>query len=263
LVAGGFAILEVRSEPEGAGYFFLSTKDGYPLPQILQQGMTVKVKAVPRGCYELDRIEVKSGQELRTYRNVDEILITLEDYSTEVTAVFRGYPEEKCPYFTVLLGDSAVRVDRSLAYLLLIPPAASAGVLAVKGVRMRSRGFPRELRSLRMLAGKLSGRDLLDLVVFLNACKSVIEGDLVLFLSGSPPRKGQAMGHEELLMTSNPIAHEVVGLGKLSKTYPWVIDYAYSRGLIPSSRKEAEEAVRRVLRLIREGRYEEIPGVIR
>jgi hypothetical protein len=206
MVAGGFATLEVRSEPQGAGYFFLSTKEGYPLPQILQQGMTVKVKAIPRGCYELDRIEVKSGRELRTYRDVDEILITLEDYSTEVVAIFRGYPEEKCPYFTVLLGDRAIKVDRSLAYLLLIPPIASAGVLAIKGVRARSRGFPRELRSLGFLAGKLSGRDLLD---------------------------------------------------------PWVIDYAYSRGLVPPSRKKAEEAVRKVLRLIREGRYEEVPGVIR
>jgi len=116
MVAGGFAVLEVRSEPQGAGYFFLTTEHGYPLPQILQQGMTVKVKAIPRGCYELDRIEVKSGRELRTYRNVDEILITLEDYSTEVVAIFRGYPEERCPYFTVHLGDRAIRVDRSLAY---------------------------------------------------------------------------------------------------------------------------------------------------
>jgi hypothetical protein len=262
-VAGGFATLEVRSEPQGAGYFFLSTKEGYPLPQFLQQGMTVKVKAIPRGCYELDRIEVKSGQELRTYRDVDEILITLEDYSTEVVAIFRGYPEERCPYFTVPLGDRAVRFDKSLAYLLLIPPMASAGVLMIKGVRARSRGFPKELRSLGFLAGKLSGRDLLDFVVFLNACKGVIEGDPVLFLSGSARQRGPAMRYEDLLTASNPISYEVVGLGKLSRTYPWVVDYAYSRGLVPQSRKEAEEAVRKVLRLIREGRYEEIPGVIR
>jgi hypothetical protein len=263
LVAGGFAALEVRSEPQGAGYFFLSTKEGYPLPKLLQQGMTVKVKAIPRGCYELDRIEVKSGQELRTYRNVDEVLITLEDYSTEVVAIFRGYPEEKCPYFTVPLGDRAIRIDRSLAYLLLIPPIASAGVLAVKGVRARSRGFPKELRSLGFLAGKLGGRDLLDLVVFLNACRSVIEGDPVLLKSVSTRRVDPAARYEELLAAPPTISYEVVGLGKLSRTYPWVIDYAHSRGLVPSSRKEAEEAVRRVLRLIREGRYEEIPGVIR
>jgi hypothetical protein len=252
----------VRSEPQGAGYFFLSTKEGYPLPKFLQQGMTVKVKAIPRGCYELDRIEVKSGQELKTYRDVDEILITLEDYWTEVVAVFRGYPEEKCPYFTIPLGDRAVRVDKSLAYLLLIPPTASAGVLMIKGVRARSRGFPRELRSLGMLAGKLGGRDLLDLVVFLNACRSVIEGDPILF-SGSAHQRGPVMRYEGLLTASNPISYEVVGLGKLSRTYPWVIDYAYSRGLVPPSRKKAEEAVRKVLRLIREGRYMEIPGVIR
>jgi len=253
----------VRAEPQGAGYFFLTTKDGYPLPQILQQGMTVKVKAIPRGCYELDRIEVKSGQELRTYRNVDEVLITLEDYWTEVVAIFRGYPEEKCPYFTVLLGDRAIKVDRSLAYLLLIPPIASAGVLAIKGARARSRGFPKELRSLGFLAGKLSGRDLLDLVVFLNACKSVMEGDPVLFLSGPARRSGPAMRYGDLLTASNPISYEVVGLGKLARTYPWVMDYAYSKGLVPQSRREAEEAVRKVLRLIREGRYGEIPGVIR
>ncbi|MFZ8858463.1 MAG: hypothetical protein ACO2O1_09550 [Candidatus Caldarchaeales archaeon] len=262
MVAGGFAVLEVRAEPQGAGYFFLSTKEGYPLPQFLQQGMTVKVKAIPRGCYELDRIEVKSGRELRTYRNVDEILITLEDYSTEVVAIFRGYPEEKCPYFTVPLGDRAIRVDRSLAYLLLIPPIASAGVLAVKGVRARSRGFPKELRSLGFLAGRLSGRDLLDLVVFLNACRSVIEGDPIL-LSGPPRKGGPIMRYEDLLTATNPISFEVVGLGKLSRTYPWVIDYAYSKGLVPPSRKKAEEAVRKVLRLIRKGRYEEVPGVIR
>jgi hypothetical protein len=253
----------VRSEPQGAGYFFLSTKDGYPLPQILQQGMTVKVKVVPRGCYELDRIEVKSGQELRTYRNVDEVLITLEDYSTEVVAIFRGYPEEKCPYFTVPLGDRAIRVDRSLAYLLLIPPIASAGLLAVRGARARSRGFPKELKSLGFLAGKLGGRDLLDLVVFLNACRSVMEGDSILLLSKPARRGGPAMRYEDLLTVSNPISYEVVGLGKLARTYPWVMDYAYSRGLVPQSRREAEEAVRKVLRLVREGRYEEIPGVIR
>ena len=253
----------MRSEPQGAGYFFLSTKEGYPPPRILQQGMTVKVKAIPRGCYELDRIEVKSGQELRTYRDIDEVLITLEDYWTEVVAIFRGYPEEKCPYFTVPLGDRAIRVDRSLAYLLLIPPMASAGVLVIKGARARSRGFPKELRSLGFLAGKLRGRDLLDLVVFLNACKSVIEGDPVLFLSGSARRGGPAMRYGDLLTASNPISYEVVGLGKLARTYPWVIDYAYSRGLVPQSRKEAEEAVRKALRLIREGRYEEVPGVIR
>ncbi|MDT7860194.1 MAG: hypothetical protein RRA34_04930 [Candidatus Calditenuis sp.] len=253
----------MRSEPQGAGYFFLSTKEGYPLPQFLQQGMTVKVKAIPRGCYELDRIEVKSGRELRTYRDVDEILITLEDYSTEVVAVFRGYPEEKCPYFTVPLGDRAVKVDRSLAYLLLIPPIASAGVLAIKGVRARSRGFPRELRSLGFLAGRLNSRDLLDLVVFLNACRSVMEGDPILLLSGSARRSGPAMRYEDLLTATNPISCEVVGLGRLARTYPWVIDYAYSKGLVPPSRKKAEEAVRKVLRLIREGRYEEVPGVIR
>ena len=253
----------MRSEPQGAGYFFLTTKDGYPLPQILQQGMTVKVKVVPRGCYELDRIEVKSGRELRTYRGVDEVLITLEDYSTEAVAIFRGYPEEKCPYFTVPLGDRAIRVDRSLAYLLLIPPIASAGVLAIRGARARSRGFPKELRSLGFLAGKLSGRDILDLVVFLNACRSVMEGDPVLFLSGSARRSGPAMRYGDLLTASNPISYEVVGLGKLAMTYPWVMDYAYSKGLVPQSRKEAEEAVRKVLRLIREGRYGEIPGVIR
>ena len=262
MVAGGFAVLEVRSEPQGAGYFFLTTEHGYPLPQILRQGTTVKVKAIPRGCYELDRIEVKSGQELRTYRDVDEILITLEDYWTEVVAIFRGYPEEICPYFTVHLGDRAIRVDRSLAYLLLIPPIASVGVLMAKGVRARSRGFPRELRSLGFLAGKLSGRDLLDLVVFLNACRSVMEGDPIL-LSRSPRQRGPIMRYEELLTATNPISFEVVGLGKLSRTYPWVIDYAYSRGLVPPSRKKAEEAVRKVLRLIREGRYEEVPGVIR
>ena len=262
-MAGGFATLEVRSEPQGAGYFFLSTKEGYPLPQFLQQGMTVRVKAIPRGCYELDRIEVKSGQELRTYRDVDEVLITLEDYSTEVVAIFRGYPEEKCPYFTVPLGDRAVRFDKSLAYLLLIPPIASAGVLAIRGARARSRGFPRELRSLGFLAGRLSGRDLLDLMVFLNACRSVIEGDPVLLLSGSARRGGPIMRYEDLLTASSPISYEVVGLGKLARTYPWVMDYAYSKGLVPQSRKEAEEAVRKVLRLVREGRYEEVPGVIR
>jgi hypothetical protein len=71
------------------------------------------------------------------------------------------------------------------------------------------------------------------------------------------------MRYEGLLTASNPISYEVVGLGKLSRTYPWVIDYAYSRGLVPPSRKKAEEAVRKVLRLIREGRYEEVPGAIR
>jgi hypothetical protein len=89
-----------------------------------------------------------------------------------------------------------------------------------------------------------------------------MEGDPIL-LSGSPRKKGPVMRYEDLLTTTNPISYEVVGLGKLSRTYPWVIDYAYSRKLVPSSRKEAEEAVKKVLRLIREGRYEEVPGVIR
>jgi hypothetical protein len=146
--------------------------------------------------------------------------------------------------------------------LLLIPPIASAGVLAVKGARVRSRGFPKELRSVGFLAGRLSNRDLLDLVVFLNACRSVMEGDPIL-LSGSFRQRGPIMRYEDLLTASNPISFEVVGLGKLSRTYPWVIDYAYSRGLVPPSRKKAEEAVKKVLRLIREGRYEEVPGVIR
>jgi hypothetical protein len=146
--------------------------------------------------------------------------------------------------------------------LLLIPPIASAGLLAIKGVRARSKGFPRELRSVSFLAGRLSGRDLLDLVVFLNACKSVMEGDPIL-LSGSPRKGGPIMRYEDLLTATNPISYEVVGLGKLARTYPWVVDYAYSRGLVPPSRKEAEEAVRKVLRLIREGRHEEVPRVIR
>jgi hypothetical protein len=30
--------------------------------------MTVRVRAVPRGCYELDRIEVTTGGETETYR---------------------------------------------------------------------------------------------------------------------------------------------------------------------------------------------------
>ena len=261
LVVGGFAIVETRAEPPGAGYFFVTTREGYPISGFVQ-GMEIRVKVVPRGCYELDRIEVRTGQDLKTFTGVDEILIMLEDYSTEVTAIFRGYPEERCPYVTLVLGDRAVRIDRALAYLLLVPPLAAAAVMTLKGIRLRGRRFPRELTSLRFLEGKLSNRDLLDLVVFLSACRSVIEGDPALMMMRLPRRTGPIVRYEELMLSQFPISYEVVGLGRLAKAYPWVLDYALSRGLVPSSRKSAEQAIRKVLALIRAGRYEELPRVV-
>jgi len=124
LVVGGFARLELHVQPEGAGYFYVSTPDGYPVPTILQQGMTVRVKAVPRGCYELAAIEVSSGGETETHR-AEEVLVELKDYSTEVTAYFRGYPEERCPYITVPTRRRGIRKARQGPTL---PPTSPPGL---------------------------------------------------------------------------------------------------------------------------------------
>jgi hypothetical protein len=53
-----------------------------------------------------------------------------------------------------------------------------------------------------------------------------------------------------------------VGLGRLAKTYPWIIDYAYTRGLVPASRREAERIVKRAAKLVRDGRYEELAALL-
>jgi len=265
LVVGGFARLELYAQPEGAGYFFVSTPDGYPVPTMLQQGMTVKVRAVPRGCYELDRIEVSTGGETKTYRT-EEVLVELKDYMTEVTAYFKGYPEEKCPYVTIPTGAGGyVRLDKPLLYLLLVPMVSASVVLAVRGARAKKRKFPPELSCLS-IEGALEGKDLLDLLILLNTCRSMIEGDPALdqalaALRGraSPTRRPEAI---DLAMYAPQISTTVVGLGRLAKTYPWIVDYAYSRGLVPSSRKEAEGIVRRAAKLVRDGRYEELATLL-
>jgi hypothetical protein len=265
LIVGGFARLELHAQPEGAGYFYVSTPDGYPVPTLLQQGMTVRVRAVPRGCYELDRIEVTTGGETETYR-AEEVLVELKDYMTEVTAYFRGYPEERCPYITIPTGAGGyVRLDKALLYLLLAPMASASAVLAVRGARARRHRFPPELSSLN-LDGALQGRGLLDLLVLLNACRSIIEGDPALdqalaALRGgaSPIRRLEAA---DLASYAPKISTAIVGLGGLAKTYPWILEYAYSRGLVPTSRGEAERIARRAARLVRQGRYEELAALL-
>jgi hypothetical protein len=261
LVVGGFARLELHVQPEGAGYFYVSTPDGYPIPTILQQGMTVRVKAVPRGCYELAAIEVSSGGETETHR-AEEVLVELKDYSTEVTAYFRGYPEERCPYITVPLGAGGyVRLDRGLLYLLLTPLASASAALAVRGAMARRRLFPPELSSLRA-GGSLGGAELLDLVVLLNACRSVIEGDPALMAGRGGASAMRRLEAADLARYAPQLSATIVGLGRLAKTYPWIVDYAYTRGLVPSSRREAERIVRRAARLVRQGRTEELATLL-
>jgi len=261
LVVGGFARLELHAQPEGAGYFYVTTPDGYPAPTILQQGMTLVVRVVPRGCYELDRVEVLASGDLETHRE-EVVVLELRDYLTEVTAFFRGYPEERCPYITVPLGAGGyVRLDKGLLYLLLAPLASASAALAAKGVRARRRGFPPELASLR-LGGALGGRELLDLVVLLNACRSVIEGDPVLMAGRGVATQVRRLEAEDLASYAPQVSASVVGLGRLAKTYPWIIDYAYTRGLVPASRREAERIVKRAAKLVRDGRYEELAALL-
>lgn len=243
---GGFARVTVDTVPPGAGYLVVTTPDGYPLPTVLVQGTEIRVTAVPRGCFELDRIEVRTDSGERVFRE-STILLTLEGYQTEVVAYFRGYPEgARCPYVSLEAGPYRLKIywDWLLIPLLAVAGGASS-VLVVRAIRGKV-SYP----DLRPLVGRINERSLIRLWLKLCAARSVLEGDPLVgsaYLQRSSGRAAEIELENVLLSFAGGQGYQIV---RLSSLPPVLVQYALREGLVPVGRKDAERLVKETERMI-------------
>lgn len=245
VVAQGFAIITLETEPSGAGYVRFTTPHGYTLPKTLLQGMEIRVKAYPRGCFEVDRIIISSGSESWVFK--DEGIFTLLDYETRVTVLFKGYPQGACPYIPLEIGYHRLKLPSETPFI--VPPIIAVPVLLAVLRRRKRRTMNIDNLGL-LLRRKYSGRGLFDAIITANACKSVIEGDPELMrryksTSVSPVELATVM---KLAETDPSLGDgQLVGLGRLASIYgDGIIVYALSRGLVPRSREDAIRTLERL-----------------